>query len=142
MPNARPPVAAQSTRPSIATPCLPLQTTFESVARAHLLAAASMPAEPHIRSPFTERLAPQSLILEVIGLGRVGPHCMSAYRSHCLRRSSRPAPTWLSRSRGTRDNDSALPDASDWLHDSTRRDLAMGDISPEGDEQFAGERYD
>src|SRR5436190_15141475 len=64
----------KSTMPSIATPCLPLQTTFESVARAHLLAAASMPAEPHIRSPFTERLAPQSLILEVIGLGRVGPH--------------------------------------------------------------------
>src|SRR6267143_3453560 len=50
MPNAL--VAAQSTMPSIATPCLPLQTTFESVARAHLLAAASMPAEPHIRSPF------------------------------------------------------------------------------------------
>ena len=25
-----------------------------------------MPAEPHIRSPFLERLAPQSLILEVI----------------------------------------------------------------------------
>src|SRR5258707_7730119 len=118
------------------------QTTFGSVARAHLLAAALMPAEPHIRSPFTERLAPQSLILEVIGLGRVGPHCMSAYRSHCLRRSARPDPTWLIRPRGTRDNDSAFPDASDWLHDSTRRDLAMGDISPEGDEQFAGERYD
>ena len=114
----------------------------ESVARARLLAAALMPAEPHIRSPFTERLAPQSLILEVIGLGRVGPHCMSAYRSHCLRRSARPDPTWLIRPRGTRDNDSAFPDASDWLHDSTRRDLAMGDISPEGDEQFAGERYD
>src|SRR6478672_4420184 len=41
-----------------------------------------------------------------------------------------------------RDNDSAFPDASDWLRDSTRRNLAMGDISPEGDEQFAGERYD
>src|SRR5258707_2156684 len=67
---------------------------------------------------------------------------MSAYRSHCLRRSARPDPTWLIRLRGTRDNDSAFPDASDWLHDSTRRDLAMGDISPEGDEQFAGERYD
>src|SRR6266446_2791641 len=101
-----------------------------------------MPAEPHIRSPFTERLAPQSLILEVIGLGRVGPHCMSAYRSHCLRRSARPDPTWLIRPRGTRDNDSAFPDASDWLHDSPRRDLAMGDISRQGDEQFAGERYD
>ena len=114
----------------------------ESVARARLLAAALMPAEPHIRSPFTERLAPQSLILEVIGLGRVGPHCMSAYRSHCLRRSARPDPTRLIRPRGTRDNDSAFADASDWLRDSTRRDLAMGDISPEGDEQFAGERYD
>src|SRR5258707_4884648 len=67
---------------------------------------------------------------------------MSAYRSHCLRRSARPDPTWLIRPRGTRDNDSAFADASDWLHDSTRRDLAMGDISPEGDEQFAGERYD
>ena len=31
-------------------------------ARAHLLTAALMPAEPHIRSPFPERLAPQSLI--------------------------------------------------------------------------------
>src|SRR5580700_9457744 len=51
-----------------------------------LLTAALMSAEPHIRSPFSERLAPQSLILEVIGLGRVGPHCISAYRSHCLRR--------------------------------------------------------
>jgi hypothetical protein len=39
-----------------------------------------------------ERLAPQSLILEVIGLGRVGPHCIAAYRSHCLRRSARPDP--------------------------------------------------
>jgi hypothetical protein len=38
--------------------------------------------------------------------------------------------------------DSAFPDASDWLHDSARRDLAMGDISRQGDEQFAGERYD
>ena len=47
-----------------------------SVARAHLLTAALMPAEPHIRSPFPERLAPQSLILEVIGLGRAGPHCI------------------------------------------------------------------
>src|SRR6266404_2236761 len=88
---------------------LPLQTTFESVARAHLLAAALMPAEPHIRSPFTERLAPQSLILEVIGLGRVGPHCISAYRSHGLRRPARPDPTRLIRPRGTRDNDSAFP---------------------------------
>src|ERR1700756_480209 len=35
--------------------------------------AALMPAEPHIRSPFPKRLAPQSLILEVIGLGRAGP---------------------------------------------------------------------
>src|SRR5882762_6426122 len=63
-----------------------------------------MPAEPHIRSPFPERLAPQSLILEVIGLGRAGPHCMAAYHSHCLRRSARPDPTGLIRPRGTRDN--------------------------------------
>src|SRR3984893_9512889 len=67
---------------------------------------------------------------------------MSGYRSPCLRRSAPPGPTWMFRPRGARDNDSAFPDASDWLHDSTRRDLAMGDISPEGDEQFAGERYD
>src|ERR1700745_4315233 len=46
--------------------------------------AALMPADPHIRSPFPKRLAPQSLILEVIGLGRAGPPCMSAYHSHCL----------------------------------------------------------
>src|SRR5215471_18825911 len=32
-----------------------------------LSTAALMPAEPHIRSPLPERLAPQSLILEVIG---------------------------------------------------------------------------
>src|ERR1700731_404583 len=32
--------------------------------------------------------------------------------------------------------------ASACFHDSTRRDLAMGDISREGDEQFAGECYD
>src|ERR1700749_435529 len=62
-----------------------------------------MPAEPHIRSPFSERLAPQSLILEVIGLGRVGPHCIAAYCSHCLRRSTHPDPTGLIRPRGTRD---------------------------------------
>jgi hypothetical protein len=64
-----------------------------------------MPAEPHIRSPFPERLAPQSLILGTvrppgsngadqalvelaeclsIGLGRAGPPCISAYHSHCL----------------------------------------------------------
>jgi hypothetical protein len=54
------------------------------------------------------RLAPQSLILEVIGLGRAGPHCMAAYHSHCLRRSARPDPTGLIRPRGTRDNDSGL----------------------------------
>ena len=48
-----------------------------------------------------ERLAPQFLILEVIGLGRVGPHCIAAYRSHCLRRSARPDPTRLIRPRGT-----------------------------------------
>jgi len=81
-PTLGPPSAAQSTMPSIATPrSVSPADRFESVARAHLLAAALMPAEPHIRSPFTERLAPQSLILEVIGLGRVGPHCMSAYRN-------------------------------------------------------------
>ena len=45
-------------------------SVLESVARAHLLTAALMATEPHIRSPFSERLAPQSLILEVIGLGR------------------------------------------------------------------------
>ena len=101
-----------------------------------------MPAEPHIRSPFSERLAPQSLILEVIGLGRAGPHCMAAYHSHCLRRSARPDPTGLIRPRGTRDNDPAFLGGSVWLHDSTRRDLTMVDISREGDEQFAGERYD
>src|SRR5271166_4567033 len=83
---------------------------IESVARAHLLTAALMPAEPHIRSPFSERLAPQSLILEVIGLGGAGPHCMAAYHSHCLRRSARPDPTGLIRPRGTRDNDSGLPE--------------------------------
>jgi len=37
-----------------------------------------------------------------------GPHCISAYRSHCLRRSARPDPTGLIRPRGTRDNDSGL----------------------------------
>src|SRR6478672_11794582 len=75
----------------------PAPRCIGSVARAHLLTAALMPAEPHIRSPFSERLAPQSLILEVIGLGRAGPHCMSAYHSHCLRRSARPDPTGLIR---------------------------------------------
>jgi hypothetical protein len=74
-----------------------------------LLTAALMPAEPHIRSPFSERLAPQSLILEVIGLERVGPHCISAYRSHCLRRPARPDPTRLIRPRGTRDSDFRFP---------------------------------
>jgi hypothetical protein len=108
--DSGPPAAAQSTMPSIAIPAAsPLQTTFESVARAHLVAAALMPAEPHIRSPFTERLAPQSLILEVIGLERVGPHCISAYRSHCLRRPARPDPTRLIRPRGTRDSDFRFP---------------------------------
>jgi hypothetical protein len=80
------------------------RSVVESVARAHPLTADLMPAEPHIRSPFTEQLAPQSLILEVIGLGRVDPHCISAYRSHCLRRSARPDPTRLIRPRGTREN--------------------------------------
>jgi len=51
---------------------------LRSVARAHLSTAALIAAEPHIRSPFPERLAPQSLILKVIGLGRAGPHCISA----------------------------------------------------------------
>ena len=51
-------------------------------------------------SPFPERLAPQSLILEVIGLGRAGPHCMAAYHSQSLRRSARPDPTGLIRPRG------------------------------------------
>src|ERR1700730_16963093 len=80
-------------RPPV-SPCRPLSNPW---LEPHLLTAASMPAEPHIRSPFTERLAPQSLILEVIGLGRVGPHCIAAYCSHCLRRSARPDPTRLIR---------------------------------------------
>src|SRR5262249_27668115 len=62
------------------------------MARAHLLTAALMPAEPHIRSPFPERLAPQSLILEVIGLGRAGPALGSVmgdvdlpeFAAHCI----------------------------------------------------------
>src|SRR4029077_18491827 len=62
-------------------------------------------AELHIRSPFTERLAPQSLILEVIGLGRAGPYCMTAYYSHCVRRSPCPDPEGLTRPRETSDND-------------------------------------
>src|SRR6202041_1616386 len=56
--------------------------------------------------------------------------------------SARPDPTGLIRPRGTRDNDSAFPGGSDWLHDSTCRDLAMVDISREGNEQLAGERDD
>src|SRR5262249_22688038 len=35
-----------------------------------------------------------------------------------------------------------FPRASDWLHDRTRRDLAMVDIPREGNEQLAGECYD
>src|ERR1700719_4051464 len=42
-----------------------------------------------------------------------------------------PGSNGLIRPRGTRDNGSAFPDASDCLHDSTRRDLAMGDVSRE-----------
>ena len=100
----------------------------ESVARAHLLAAALMPAEPHIRSSFTERLAPQSLYFGI---------------SQPLFATARPpGSNAADQASWNRDNDSAFPDASDWLRDSTRRNLAMGDISPEGDEQFAGERYD
>src|ERR1700720_4736638 len=51
-----------------------------------------------------------------------------------------PGSNGLIRPRGTRDNDPAFPGGSVWLHDSTRRDLAIVDISREGDEQFAGER--
>src|SRR3954466_2343762 len=36
----------------------------------------------------------------------------------------------------------AFRNASGCLHDSTRRDLTMGDVSREGDEQFASERDD
>ena len=53
-----------------------------------------------------------------------------------------PGSKGLIRPRGTRDSDSAFRDASDWLYDSTRRDLAVIDISREGNEQFAGECYD
>ena len=102
-----------------------------------------MPAEPHIRSPFPERLAPQSLILRVIGLGRAGPHCMSAYHSHCLRRSARPDPTGLIRPAvELAIMIPVFPNASACLHDSTCRDLTMADVSREDDEQFAGERDD
>ena len=71
-----------------------------------------------------------------------GPTLYYGIYSHCLRRSARPDPTGLIRPRGTRDDDSAFRDASDWLHDSTRRDLAMLDISREGNEQLAGECCD
>src|ERR1700730_7850528 len=53
-----------------------------------------------------------------------------------------PGSNGLIRPRRTRDNDCAFPKASDWLHDSTSRDLAVGDISRQGNEQLAGERYD
>ena len=105
---------------------------LRSVARAHLSTAALMPAEPHIRSPFPERLAPQSLILKVIGLGRAGPHCMSAYHSHCLRRSARPDPTGLIRPAvELAIMIPVFPNASAGLHDSTCRDLTMADVSRE-----------
>ena len=42
-----------------------------------------------------------------------------------------PGSKGLIRPRGTRDNDPAFPGGSVWLHDSTRRDLAMVDISRE-----------
>ena len=68
---------------------------------------------------------------------------MSAYHSHCLGRSARPDPTGA---------DQALvelaimlpvvPNASACLHNRTRGDLTMADVSREGDEQFAGECYD
>src|SRR5262249_26480466 len=73
---------------------------LEPIYRLRLL----MPAEPHIRSPFPERLDTKSLNLEVIGLGTADPPCISAYHSHCLQRSDRPDPTRLIRPRGTRDN--------------------------------------
>src|ERR1700751_3928998 len=57
---------------------------LRSVARAPLSTAALCPQNLTSGRRFPERLAPQSLILEVIGLGRAGPPCMSAYHSHCL----------------------------------------------------------
>jgi hypothetical protein len=45
--------------------------------------------------------AADTTIPHVIGLGRVDPHCMAAYCSHCSRRSARPDPTRLIRPRGS-----------------------------------------
>src|SRR5215831_20421603 len=77
---------------------------LEPIYRLRLL----MPAEPHIRSPFPERL--DTIIPHSRGhrARDGGPPCISVYHSHCLQRSARPDPTRLIRPRGTRDNDFGL----------------------------------
>jgi len=62
---------------------------FVSGGNLGLLAATSAFRFGDIRSPFSARLAPQSLVLKVIGLGRAGPHCMAAYI--CVRSAVRRA---------------------------------------------------
>jgi hypothetical protein len=70
-------------------------------------------------------------------------YCISAYHSHCLRRSARPDPTGLIRPAvELAIMIPVLPNTSACLHDSTRRDLTMADVSREDDEQIAGERDD
>jgi hypothetical protein len=96
-----------------------------------------MPAEPHIRSPFKSGQHHNPSFLRSSGSGGWVHTVMRHIAAIVCDGPPAPDPTRLIRPRGTRDNDSAFPDASDWLHDSTRRDLAMGDISREGDEQFA-----
>ena len=102
-----------------------------------------MPAEPHIRSPFPERL--DTTIPHSRGhQARDGGSTLYFGISQPLFVTVRPP--------GSNGADQALvelalmipvfPNASACLDDRTRGDLTMADVSREGDEQFTGERDD
>src|SRR4029077_13958863 len=84
----------------------------------------------------SERLTPKSLILEVIGLGRMGPIFMAASCSQDVARPihqdpTRGFPSWiLRRSFGLR------PHCG--LQHGALRNLALGYIAPDRNQQLAG----
>jgi hypothetical protein len=137
-----PSAAAQSTMPSIATACSPAD--HFGIRGSSPFARCGFNARRTSHSVAVHRAASTTIPHSGGHRAREGGSPLYFGISQPLFVTVRPPgsnaadqASWNSRSIG-----SAFPDASDWLHDSTRRDLAMGDISRQGDEQFAGERYD
>jgi hypothetical protein len=88
----------------------------------------------------SERLTPKSLILEVIGLGRMGPIFMAASCSQDVMRATHQDPTRVSLVDAV--TIVRIAPALCGLQHRTLRNLALGYIAPDRNQQLAGEGND